>query len=288
MLDPGHAGSFYNASPSVEGYYESNMTWSLAGKLKAHLESYGFEVFLTRSRKDEDVELTERGRRARGCDLLLSLHSNAASNEIADAPWLIHLLPDAKTDVDERSLAAAKALGEVISKVMGLSAPFYYTRGVDFDRDSNGYLDDEYYGVLFGAKSVGVPAVIAEHGFHTHPATARWLMDEDNLDALARAEAEALAGFYGMKRKETAMSEEEKKAFNALTERVKTLERKTKALEAKAGELSVRYDTVEQCPAYARATVKRLVDSGVLKGRTDGRLDLSDDAVRILVLTERI
>ena len=63
MLDPGHFGSYYNASPTVSGYYESNMTWSLAAKLKSALEDYGFEVLLTRYSKDEDVELTERGRR---------------------------------------------------------------------------------------------------------------------------------------------------------------------------------------------------------------------------------
>lgn len=28
MLDPGHAGSYFNASPVVPGYYESRMAWT--------------------------------------------------------------------------------------------------------------------------------------------------------------------------------------------------------------------------------------------------------------------
>ena len=280
MLDPGHAGSYYNASPSVVGYYESNMTWSLALKLKRCLEERGFEVGLTRQSKDEDPELTERGRRAYGYDLFLSLHSNAAASEIPDAPWMISFSEDTKTSLDERSREISEVLGEVISRVMGISSPFYYTKGVDFDRDGNGYVDDEYYGVLFGAKSVGVPGVIAEHGFHTHPATARWLMNEENLEALANAEADALAEYFGIKKEDEAMSEAEKAAFDELAGTVKELERKL------ASE-TLRYDTVEACPLWGRETVKRLVDSGVLKGRDGGKLDLSDDAVRILVYLDR-
>lgn len=280
MLDPGHAGSFYNASPSVVGYYESNMTWSLAAKLKAELEDYGFQVYLTRRTKDEDPELTERGRSASGCDLFLSLHSNAAATESADAPWLIHFSADGRSSLDEASAAVARALGEVVSEVMRISPPFYYTRSVDFDRDGNGYLDDEYYGVLFGAKSAGVPGVIVEHGFHTHPATARWLMNEENLTVLAKAEARCLADHYGMKKKEEPMTEAEKAAFDALKARVESL-------EGRLAVLAKRYDTVEQCPSWGRETVRKLVVSGVLKGRDDGRLDLSDDVVRLLVYLDR-
>ena len=44
MLDPGHAGDYYNPSPVADGYYESDMTWALAVKLKAALEKHGFEL----------------------------------------------------------------------------------------------------------------------------------------------------------------------------------------------------------------------------------------------------
>ena len=168
MLDPGHAGSFFNASPVVPGYYESAQMWKLAQKIKTALEAYGFEVGLTRQNIDDDPELTERGLRARGFDLFLSLHSNASSGEKPDAPWIIHFVEDNKTFLDEKSEEIARLLGPVISEVMGVSAPYYYTKSCDFDRNRNGAIDDEWYGVLFGAKEAGVPGVILEHSFHTN------------------------------------------------------------------------------------------------------------------------
>lgn len=169
MLDPGHAGSHFNASPVIPGYYESNFTWKFAGKLKAALEQRGFEVGLTRQSKDDDPELTERGRRAKGYDLFVSLHSNAAASEAPDAPWLIHFSPDPlRAEIVAKSESVARALGNVVSETMGVGAPYYYTKTVDFDRDGNGMIADEYYGVLFGAKSVGVPGIIIEHSFHTN------------------------------------------------------------------------------------------------------------------------
>lgn len=283
MLDPGHAGDYYNPSTVVSGYYESNMTWALAGKLKRALEKRGFEVGLTRQTKDEDPELTERGRRARGYDLFLSLHSNASSDPTSRAPWLIHFSPDGKTDLDERSEAAARALGPVISDVMGTPAPFYYTKPTDFDRDGNGYVDDEWYGVLFGAKSVGVPGVILEHSFHTNATSTRWLMDDGNLDALAEAEAECLAKFY--KTEDEEMTEAEKKAFSELSAKVEKLE---KRVGDHHDQIGVKWAYVdENLPDWAEPTVKKLVKSGIIKGNGKNSFELSYLLMRILVMLDR-
>lgn len=73
-----------------------------------------------------------------------------------------------------------------------------YTRQSSNDRDKNGIMDDEYYGVLHSAKSVGVPGIILEHSFHTNVRSTNWLMDEDNLKHLAVEEAKALAKHYGI------------------------------------------------------------------------------------------
>ena len=277
MLDPGHAGNYYNASPVVSGYYESNMTWSLALKLKSCLEKYGFEVGLTRQTKEEDPELTVRGRRAAGYDLFLSLHSNAAATESPNAPWMIHFLPDGKTALDEKSASLARLLGPVISRVMGVSAPFYYTKGVDFDRDGNGYVDDEYYGVLFGAKYVGVPGVILEHSFHMNERAARWLMNEENLMLLAEAEADALAEYYGMKKEEEEVTAAELEKLNDRISR----------LEAAVDEVKITYDWINECPDYAVETLTDLVEKGYLKGDESGRLRLTPQMMRTLVILGR-
>ena len=46
------------------------------------------------------------------------------------------------------------------------------------------------------------------------------------------------------------------------------------------------YDTVEQVPGWARGTVEKLVDRGLLTGYGSG-LGLSFDLVRILVILDR-
>ena len=48
----------------------------------------------------------------------------------------------------------------------------------------------------------------------------------------------------------------------------------------------VRYNTVSECPAWARETVQKLVDRGYLNGTGEG-LDLSADMVRLLVILDR-
>ena len=48
----------------------------------------------------------------------------------------------------------------------------------------------------------------------------------------------------------------------------------------------VRYNTVEECPAWARETVQKLVDKEYLNGTGEG-LDLSADMVRLLVILDR-
>lgn len=56
--------------------------------------------------------------------------------------------------------------------------------------------------------------------------------------------------------------------------------------EKKQEEDRVRYHTVQECPEWARATVQKLVDKGLLSGDGTG-LDLSRDMVRLLVILDR-
>lgn len=49
-----------------------------------------------------------------------------------------------------------------------------------------------------------------------------------------------------------------------------------------------RYNTVAEMPAWAQAEAQRLVDRGALKGDTDGRLDLSLDMLRAMLVCQRM
>ncbi len=49
-----------------------------------------------------------------------------------------------------------------------------------------------------------------------------------------------------------------------------------------------RYNTVAEMPAWAQEAAQRLIDRGALKGGTDGRLDLSEDMLRTMIVCQRM
>lgn len=197
--DAGHFGE-YNRSPGVPEYFESNMTWKLHLLRKKYLEELGAEVIITRSNKDADLALQARGRASKGCDLFISDHSNAVGggmNESIDYVAVYHLTEDAYAVCDEISAEIAGRLAPVIANVMGTKQGYkVLTRLASSDRNGDGILNDNYYGVLHGARIVDVPGVILEHSFHTNTAMTRWMLDDRNLDKLAKAEAEAIAAYF--------------------------------------------------------------------------------------------
>lgn len=204
-LDAGHYGK-YNRSPIVPEYYESERMWKLTELLAAALKKRGVTVVKTRTNQATDLALVSRGKKAQGCDLLLSLHSNASSTETPDFPVAIVFRDDTKTNLDERSEDIGLKLAKVCADVMGTKQEGrIMTRANSGDRDGNGYKDDEYYGVLHGAKLVKVPGVIMEHSFHTNKRAAQWLLSDSNLSKLAEAEADVLAAWLkGTAQKPTA------------------------------------------------------------------------------------
>lgn len=194
-LDAGHYGK-YNKSPAVSAYYESERMWVLTELLAKELTKRGIVVIKTRSNKNVDMELTDRGRKASGCDLFVSLHSNAVGsyvNETVDYPVSYVLIKDDDTKLDELSTEIGLLLAKSVQAVMGTTqAARTSTRAASGDRNRDGKLNDDYYGVLYGAKQVGVPAVILEHSFHTNTKSTNWLLLDSNLQKLASAEADVI------------------------------------------------------------------------------------------------
>ena len=196
-LDAGHYGK-YNQSPVVPEYYESDMNWKLHLLLKAELEKYGIQVKATRADKDKDLSLEARGMASNGCDLFLSIHSNAAGTESAKYVLTLYQVDDNCGEMDEQSKDFAGMLAKTVGEVMGLPYNTWTTKS-SADRDGNGYKDD-YYGVLRGAHAVYTPGVIIEHGFHTNTATAKWLLVDANLEKLAVAEAKTIAEWFDVEK----------------------------------------------------------------------------------------
>ncbi len=198
ILDAGHYG-LYNRSPVVPEYYESVRMWVLKDFLKEALLGYGFEVSETRTEQEVDLEVTRRGRAAENYDILLSLHSNAAGNERVDRAVGIYQIQRDDSIIAKKSMEVAELLAKTVAAVMDTNdPPKWYQRLSTADRDNDGVLNDNYYGILHGAWMVETAAVILEHSFHTNKRAVEWLLDDANLKQLAEAEARILAHYYGM------------------------------------------------------------------------------------------
>lgn len=185
-LDAGHYGK-YNRSDVEPSFYESDFNWKHHLLLKKYLEAYGVDVTLTRSDKDKDMDLYDRGRSAEGSDLFLSIHANWAARESADYPV-------AYVPINGSGDALGLKLAQCVAEVMGTKEAAF----IDSKKSTAG--DSDWYGVIYGAVSVGVTGIILEHSFYSNARSVRWLMDDGNVDRLARAEAEVIALHYGMEK----------------------------------------------------------------------------------------
>ena len=67
------------------------------------------------------------------------------------------------------------------------------------EKDSGG----EWYGVLQGCEQVGNDAgFIIEHSFYSNKAMATWMMNDSNIDKLAKEEAKIIAEYFGVSKPE--------------------------------------------------------------------------------------
>lgn len=215
-IDAGHFGK-YNRSPVVPEYYESDMNWKLHLLLKAELEKLGISVITTRAEQEKDLALDLRGKASKDSDLFLSLHSNASDSESTDYVVAFYQVDDDCGEMDKQSLEISARLSNCVAEVMGCDDARYWAVKSSHDRDGNGYKDD-YYGVLRGAHTVHTPGVILEHGFHTNKAQTEWLLDENNLKKLAKAEAKVIADWFEYRKEDGKPTEETKTlpAFSVL------------------------------------------------------------------------
>lgn len=193
ILDPGH-GPNYNPG-AVSGYYEGNAMYELATYLRDELLKYAdVAVTVTRKTISEYPTLEARTAMAKGADLFLSLHSNAFNGKACGSvAFYSKLRPESKALADN----ICNALTDVFHD---FGAKGSYSRGGKIQLLDNG---GDYYHVV--REAVKFPTVKAsfliEHGFHDSTAECKVLNNTAALKAMAKAEAEEVAKFYGLKLK---------------------------------------------------------------------------------------
>ena len=257
-IDPGHSKG-QNRSPVVPEYIEGERMFVLGHLLKKELERYqDTQVLITREKVTDNPSLYERGSMAKGCEVLVSLHSDAADIKKAGGKDVDR--STAFYPISGKGKDLAEKLTATVASTMGLK------QGGKIKTRVNGAGNADYYGVIRHAVAAGSVGLIMEHGFHTNEAVCRWLLKDSNLEKLAKAEAEVLADYYGLKKKP---GEEDEMRYNTLGD--------LKA-DKKFGD------------AYL-PTVEKLMAKGILKGKGgDGDetiLDLGEDAIRVMVILDR-
>lgn len=195
MLDAGHYGK-YNRSPHVPDYWESQRMWVLMRFLQAQLEKRGYIVYTTRDEQAKDLAVKDRGAKSKGYDLFISLHSNDfdGSENIEKAEKVDYVVAYVPSYANNDRCKNSKKLGLKFAEyVKGLIGSQQYAR-TDTNLNANG---DEYYGVLRGWQRGNCPVgFIIEHGFHSNPKTAKWLLDDENLLKLAIGEADLIDKYF--------------------------------------------------------------------------------------------
>ena len=247
-IDAGHWGS-YNQSPSDSEYFESKAMWQLQEFLCSRLNELGVQTVKTRTLPELDLPLEQRGERAEGCSLFLSLHSNAvAGNTVRDDIDYPVAYVSISGEADDIGLRLAQCVEQTMSTVQKAR--------IEHKRGSSG---KDYYGVLRAAQSKGVPGVILEHSFHTNSRSVRWLGQSDNLRLLADREAKLIAEYFGV----SLPDEPQKTVYRYLTD-------------------------VPQQDGF-RAVIAELMEAGVIRGDggSPAAIDLSRDMVRLLVMLHR-
>lgn len=186
VLDPGHVKGYNKGA--VAGYYEGTAMFNYAHRLAEKLRAAGVTVEITRAKVTDNPSLMDRGKKAKGADLFLSLHSNAASAKTANGVTVFYSI---KRDGD-------KPYAAMLSKELaGLICGGTRDRGA-CTRKGGG--DWDYYTVIQYAVKVGCPHVfLIEHGFHSNPGECTWLMQEANMETMAVLECKLLLDILGIK-----------------------------------------------------------------------------------------
>ena len=113
---------------------------------------------------------------------------------------------------------------------------------------------------LYEVGHADAPTVYIEVAFHDNKEEAAWIIA--NTEQIGEAICHGICNHYGV-------------SYIVQQAQEQPQETETKA-----------YNTLEDVPGYAQATIRKLLDKGLLKGTTDG-LKLSEDTIRVFVINDR-
>ena len=171
-LDAGH-GHFTGARGN--GLIEDELALDFVTRVGHHLRAKGVQTALTRT-IDVFVTVDARPPKAKGCDMFVSFHNNAAGNKLAHGCEIL------VARGDNRSRAKAE---KVLERICAGGA--MKSRGVKWDNQGQHkslYVLQNTYRQM--------PAMLVELGFLTNSGDASWLADKNWREAISVKIAAAL------------------------------------------------------------------------------------------------
>ena len=188
-LDAGHGG--YDPGASYFGISEKSLTLAIQSRVKAKLESEGYQVVTTRT-SDTYVDLTNRSRAANASesDIFVSIHINASGSSAAQGIETYYYQPyaeypsriNATYHANPTRLSMSDTLANAIQSSL-INATGAQNQGVK----------RQTFAVL---RETTAPAVLLELGFLSNPQEAARLNTSAYQETLANAIVAGIKSYY--------------------------------------------------------------------------------------------
>lgn len=209
VLDPGHGGSDVGAYNSALGLYESEINLKIALACRDNLAKYnGVRVYMTHTGVGNSVGIASLRNRVSvaeevGADIFISLHINSATSKSANGAevYVPRTTHDPKYN-EECTKLAEKFIENF--EALGLKSRGVKTRESGGGRiytfeDGTTELGDYYYVIGEPISRLGIPGMLVEHAFIG--GDSDFLDSDEDLVSLGKADADAIASYYGLKLK---------------------------------------------------------------------------------------
>ncbi len=207
-LDAGH-GPFDNRG-IIQEYYEGRRMFTLMTFLAEELSKYeNIEIFTTRKEMSDAPKLESRGTLAaeNGSELFISLHTNWFDSQAAAgvSVYRSYFRPESIELGTQLGLAVTDVINQAtgITYMRNENTPMTRIEPAEKPENGDGEIQDYYSVIRNSVKSEACRySFIIEHGFHSNYEECRFLLYDENLRNIAKAEADVIASYFGLYTKE--------------------------------------------------------------------------------------
>lgn len=210
VIDAGH-GEADPGSIGTTQVRESDCNLAIAKSFQKYLARYdGVKVYLTRS---EDEWMTNTGRAMIAsslyADFLISVHNNSGSDTNSGSKVIRSINPlyaEATDDMGKLITASLEKIG--------------IANGGTDTRPDDKYTQEDYYTLIGEGVRAGIPSIIIEHLFLSNPNDCALISNDDGTiktdmtDKIGRADAEAVAEYFKLKKREATADDKTNVTLN--------------------------------------------------------------------------